>query len=103
GRTPAARRELRAADDVRSEDREAAATADVFVLSQGGIEVHHLVEGEVVDEQQVVPRAAAADAEAGEFTGGCKAGQAVEGEQGICATPHGAAQRFAVEVGAGSG
>src|SRR5690606_23066669 len=49
-RAPAARRELGATDDVGREDREAAATADVLVLTQRGVEVHRLVEGKLVDE-----------------------------------------------------
>src|SRR5690606_32532307 len=94
------RRELRAANDVRRENREAATAAHVLVLAQGGVEVHRLVEGEVVDQQQVVPGAAATHAEVRELAGGGQARQAVQREQRIGATANGASQGLPVEIGA---
>jgi hypothetical protein len=96
---PATRRKLRALDRVGGEDREAAAATDVFFLAQRLVEVHHLVEGQAVDEDQVVPRPAAAHGEIGEVAGGDQAGQAVERAHDVTARAHGAAKLFAVEEG----
>src|SRR5690606_31788295 len=88
-------------DDVRGEDREATATADVLVLAQRRVEVHRLVEGKLVDEDQVVAWPPAAHAEAGELARRCQPGQTIERQQRIGTTADGVAQRVPVEPGAG--
>src|SRR5690606_9105720 len=100
GRAPPAGGKFRTTDDIRREDRETAAAADVFLFAERGVEVHCLVEGKIIDVDQVIPWPAAAYAEVRELAGGCQAGQAVQREEGVRATADGASQRFPVEIGA---
>ena len=74
GRGESARLEVGLADEVRREDAEAAAAAHVLLLADGLVEVNDLVEGDPVDEDEVVARASPAHGEGGELPGRGNAG-----------------------------
>src|SRR5690606_35037840 len=77
-RAPATRGEPGATDDVRREDGIVPAAVDVCLLAERLVEVGHLVEGNAIDQDQVVARSVPAHGEVRELTRGDHAGQDVQ-------------------------